>query len=236
MNIKAILFDLDGTLLPMNQENFSKIYFGSLAKKLSTRGYEPNKLIETIWAGTKAMAKNNGNLTNEKVFWKFFMSIYGEKSIADMPYFEEFYQTDFDNAKIACQPTEKAKQIIDFIKSKNIKIALATNPLFPAVATQKRIKWAGLSHDDFEIITTYENSKFCKPNPRYYQQIINSLGVAAQDCLMIGNDVEEDMVAATLGAHVFLLTDCLINKNNADISNIPNGNFDNLIDYLNQNI
>ena len=35
MNIKAVLFDLDGTLLPMDQDIFVKSYFGLLAKKLS---------------------------------------------------------------------------------------------------------------------------------------------------------------------------------------------------------
>ena len=43
MSIKMILFDLDGTLLPMDQNHFVKTYFGALAKKLAPLGYDPEK-------------------------------------------------------------------------------------------------------------------------------------------------------------------------------------------------
>lgn len=67
--IKVILFDLDGTLLPMDQEIFVKTYFGLIAQKLAPYGYQPKELIEAVWAGTKAMVKNDGRKTNEEVFW-----------------------------------------------------------------------------------------------------------------------------------------------------------------------
>lgn len=40
---------------------------------------------------------------------------------------------------------------------------------------------------------------------------------------MVGNDVTEDMVASETGMQVFLLTDCLINKERKDISVYPRG-------------
>ena len=39
--IKTVLFDLDGTLLPMDQDNFVKAYFKNLAIKLAPHGYDP---------------------------------------------------------------------------------------------------------------------------------------------------------------------------------------------------
>lgn len=111
-------------------------------------------------------------------------------------------------------------------------MVLATNPIFPAVATRKRVVWAGLSVNDFELVTTYENSHSCKPNPAYYREILQKIGVSSEACLMVGNDVTEDMVAKTLGMKVFLLTDCLINKDNLDISRYPNGGYDELIAYI----
>lgn len=235
MSIKLVLFDLDGTLLPMDQDLFTKIYFSSLAKKLSSRGYEPNKLIESVWIGTKAMIKNTGELTNEEVFWNKFTEIYGEKVKEDLPYFDEFYQTDFDNSKVSCGFNKLAKEIVDYLKLKQIKLALATNPIFPKIANQKRIDWAGLSESDFEIITTYENSNYCKPNPLYYKSIIEKLGVNAEDCLMVGIDISEDIIAGLLNMQTFLLTDCLINKNNEDISNYNHGTFEDLLKFLEKN-
>ena len=70
--MKTVLFDLDGTLLPMDQDEFIKAYFGGLATKLVPFGYEPNKLIQGIWAGTKAMVTNDGAMTNEARFWQTF--------------------------------------------------------------------------------------------------------------------------------------------------------------------
>ena len=232
MELKVVLFDLDGTLLPMDQDAFVKTYFGSIAKCLAVYGYEPEKLINSIWLGTKAMVKNNGEETNEKVFWKTFADIYGESVYFDEPRFESFYREKFDEIHVVCSCNSKALETVTFIKSLGLRTALATNPIFPAIATQKRIKWAGLSERDFELYKTYENAKYSKPNLNYYLDITKELGVLPQECLMVGNDVDEDMIAEKLGMKVFLLTDCIINKNDKDISVYPHGNFDDLARYI----
>ena len=109
----------------------------------------------------------------------------------------------------------------------------ATNPVFPRIATQKRIRWAGLSEDDFLLYTTYENSRHCKPNPSYYLDVLEECGLRAEECLMVGNDAIEDMVPLSLGMKVFLLTDCLYNKKDVDISDYPRGGFDEMWEYIN---
>ncbi len=232
MPITTVLFDLDGTLLPMDQDVFVKTYFGLLAKRLAPLGYEPTQLVKAIWAGTSAMIKNTGEKTNEEVFWDDFASRYGDEARKHLPEFEAFYREDFDKVKEVCGFNLQARKVIDFLKQKGIRIALATNPIFPAIATQKRISWAGLAPEDFELYTTYENSNYCKPNLEYYKDILKKLGVDPKECLMVGNDVGDDMVAQKLGMQVFLLTDCLINKTDTDVSEYPNGNFDDLIEYI----
>ena len=67
--LKAVFFDLDGTLLPMDEEKFTNLYFHLISEAVKDRGYEPQKLIDTIWQGTKLMYKNDGNQTNEEEFW-----------------------------------------------------------------------------------------------------------------------------------------------------------------------
>ena len=232
MNINAILFDLDGTLLPMDQDLFMKYYFGELAKKLVPLGYNKDTLVNNVWAGTKAMVMNDGSKTNEDAFWDTFCNLVGKDCRIDMPVFDSFYRNEFATAKNACQPTCKAREIIDFIKASGMRLILATNPLFPFVATENRIRWAGLSTEDFELITTYENCHYCKPNPKYYTEILERTGLNPEECLMVGNNAEEDMIAETLGMKVFLLTDCLINEKNADISNYPQGGFEELKEYI----
>ncbi len=226
--ITTILFDLDGTLLPMDQEAFTGAYFRLLAARVTPLGYEPKALVDAVWSGTAAMVKNDGSRTNEEAFWQRFGEIYGEKGLADRPVFDDYYRTDFQKAQVACGFNPAAAAIVHALRERGKRVVLATNPIFPAVATESRIRWAGLEPSDFELYTTYENSRRCKPNPGYYADILAALGLDAGECLMVGNDVGEDMVAETLGMRVFLLTDCLINKSGADISAWPHGGFDEL--------
>lgn len=226
MKRKAILFDLDGTLLPMDQDVFAHAYMKGLAAKVAPLGYDPKKLVETIWAGTVAMMKNDGKCTNEAVFWDYFCGVFGEDARKDEPVFEDFYRNEFQLVRNSCGYQEKSARLIARIRELGFTVVLATNPLFPAIATQSRIRWAGMEPEDFAFVTTYENSSYCKPNPDYYREILNKMDLDPKECVMVGNDVGEDMIAEKLGMKVFLLTDCLINRDNKDISAYPQGSFD----------
>ena len=232
MRTTTILFDLDGTLLPMDQERFVRAYFGLLARKMAPFHYAPDRLLSVLMDGIGAMVQNDGAATNEEVFWRTFCAAFGEQAKADMPHFEAFYRNEFQQAKDACGYDPRAAQAVHAFRAKGFRTVLATNPLFPRVATHSRIRWAGLDKQDFELVTTYENSRFCKPNLRYYQEILYRLQLQPGECLMVGNDVDEDMIAGQLGMRVFLLTDCLINRHEQDISGYPQGSFDALTAYV----
>lgn len=234
--MKTVLFDLDGTLLPMDQEIFLKAYFGGLVKKLAPHGYDPEMLVKSIWQGTAAMVRNDGSCRNEEAFWKSFAGIFGEGARDDEPVFADFYEHEFQKVREVCGHDPRAKEVVGWLKEKGCTVVLATNPLFPAVATESRIRWAGLEPSDFALYTTYENSSFCKPNLAYYREIMEKLHLDPKECIMVGNDVGEDMVTAELGMQVFLLKDCLINKTDADITPLPQGSFDELMEFLRENI
>ena len=232
---EMILFDLDATLLPMDQDEFVKEYFKHLARKLAVHGYEAGALVDAVWKGTAAMIRNDGSCSNEDAFWSEFANILGEDALADKPLFDEFYMNEFEDARGVCGFNPAAAGTVRALKAAGFRVALATNPIFPAAATEKRIRWAGLEPEDFELRTTYENSAFCKPNPAYYTDIARSLSVKPSDCLMVGNDATEDMAAQEAGMSVFLITDCLINRENKDISVYPNGSFEQLMEYVQKN-
>ena len=232
MDIKNVLFDLDGTLLPMDMEAFTKGYFGLLTQKLAPRGYDPKKLIDAIWAGTAAMVGNDGGRTNEAAFWAKFAQIFGEEALADQPLFEEFYAVEFQRAREFCGFDPKAAQAVRAVKASGRRVVLATNPIFPAVATRSRLSWVGLEPSDFELITTYENSRFCKPSPGYYREILEKLDMRPRESLMVGNDTTEDTAAAELGMGVFLIDACLIDKAGKGADAWPHGGFDDLVRFL----
>ena len=231
--ITTVLFDLDGTLLPMDMDVFISSYFGKLARHLGGYGIDTDLLIKAVWAGTAQMIKNDGTDSNEHKFWACVNEIFGydvEKEHGEK--FEEFYNLHFDEIAKDCGFNPKSVEIIRRLKEKGIKTILATNPVFPKIATEKRIHWAGLVKDDFLLFTTYENSRYSKPNPNYYQDILDECGLVPEECLMVGNDTTDDMIAETLGIKVFLLTDCLYNKKGKDISIYPRGGFDDLWNYI----
>ena len=232
MDINTILFDLDGTLLPMDQEKFVNVYFKMLAAKLVPYGYEPQQLINAILAGIEAMIKNDGSQLNEDAFWKRFVDIYGDKVLADKPVFEDFYKNEFQDARLFCGFNPKAAETVRSLKDKGYRVVLATNPLFPSIATESRIRWAGLEPSEFDLYTTYENTSYCKPNLDYYRDILKRINCRPEECLMVGNDVGEDMVVEALGMQVFLLTGCLINTQKKDITAYPHGSFEQLLSML----
>ena len=219
----------------MDLDVFIKHYFGGLAKKFAANGYDPDKLIKAIWSGVAAM-QNDQTKINEESFWDCIYGVFGEGLKNDLHLFDEFYSTDFDKLQAVCGHNENAAKIIELLKGKSVKIILATNPVFPAIATKKRMAWAGLNPDDFALVTTYENSRTIKPNLNYYQEILDKFELSPEECIMVGNDVDDDMVSVTLGIKVFLLTDCLINKSGVDISRYPSGSFDELQKFLMENI
>ena len=228
----TFLFDLDGTLLPMEQDDFIAGYIKGVTNKLLPYDIESRILTNAIWEGTKAMIKNDGTMYNEERFWNRAIDIIGEK-IRDLEHvFIDFYENEFQDLRHATKPNPLAKASINLLKEKGYRIILATNPVFPPVATHSRINWAGIEPEDFELITTYDNSSYCKPNAEYFMEILKTRGLSEKQCIMVGNDTSDDMSAKNIGMDVFLLTDCLINSKGVDVDRFRNGSFNKLYDFI----
>lgn len=232
IKLKAVLFDLDGTLLPMDQDRFMKEYINSLCIKLAPLGYDTEELTNAILHGVRAMYRNKGEYTNESVFWHYFKKHVPDVTDDTLKLLEDYYAGDFDKISAVATPNPDARKALEYINSRGLRVTLATNPLFPRIATEKRIKWSGFEEKDFEFFDSYEDSKYTKPNPDFFRNIYERMGLKPCECLMVGNDVDEDMAARELGMKVFLLTDHMINRHNKDISVYPHGDFNDLIEYI----
>ena len=158
MHIRHILFDLDGTLLPMNQDEFVTFYMPLLAKKYISEGisFDPKAFIASVWKGYGAMVNNDGSCTNREAFWQYMDELLPTDSENSERIALDFYANEFNQAIAVTQPNSLSDKVVKKAKEKGICTYLATNPVFPKVATMNRIKWAGLDAEDFELITTYE--------------------------------------------------------------------------------
>ena len=223
--MNTVLFDLDGTLLPLEFDTFIKTYFSLLTKNFLHLGQSPEKLIAAVWHGTDAMMKNDGSRFNRDVFWDEFSALIGSDMRRYEPDFDSFYANEFSAVRGVTNPTPAANECVKALKKRGYTLVLATNPIFPAVATEARISWAGLNKEDFEFISTYENSRFCKPNPNYFADILGRIGREPSDCLMVGNDIKEDGAAVKAGIPFYLLDGCIIESDEAPTAEYARGDF-----------
>lgn len=213
---KAVLFDLDGTLLPMDTNHFIENYLKLLAGKVS-HIISPETFIPNLLKSTEVMIVNNDpEKTNEQVFMEDFVPRIGEKAEELLAVIEEFYNTDFALLEKSAQSNSVASEILTILADKNIEFILATNPVFPLQAIKERMRWAGIEEFSFKLITSYENMHYCKPKVEYYQEILHKTQLSGEECLMVGNDVQEDLIAANTGMETFLVTDYLIDKSDGN--------------------
>lgn len=230
--MKAIFFDLDGTLLPLDEKLFVDIYFAELSKVFSEYNIESNKLVEAIWTATHEIIKNDGKRTNEEAFWEKFKSIINIDLSNVKEVLEKFYANEFFTKLKKCSTENNlAKVAVNLAKKNGRKVVLATNPVFPIDALV-RLKWTGLDIDDFDYVTHYSNSSFSKPNPKYYLDLCKKLDVEPKECLMIGNDERQDIFAASsAGMNCYLVTDYLYTYPECKV-NCEKGSFKDLIEKL----
>ena len=233
--IDTILLDLDGTLLKYTQAAFLSVYFAELPKVFTRMGMDTELTVKALWAGTKAMVLNDGGRLNAQRFWETFahsLALSEEDIRLIEAACDSFYENEFNLVKTVMEPSEIPKRLVHALIARGYHVVLATNPLFPACAVTTRLGWIGLEPRDFQLITHYANSTYCKPNPGYYREIFTKTGKAPEQCLMAGNNPAEDMVAGTLGCETFLVTDCLENEAGMDITAFRRGTLAELETYL----
>ena len=206
---RNILFDLDGTLLPMDMKKYIQIYFEGLTRRLSH--IPADTVYAVLMEGIGAMMKNTGERTNREVFADVFTRRTGVDYYAGEEEFLQFYLNEYNRCMDACSPTPLAAQIVELLQKKGYNVIIATSPLYPPVATQARLRWAGIDGFDYPLVTTFDDFCTAKPNPDYYREVCSRLNITPEACIMVGNDVEEDGAALETGMEVILVTDCILN-------------------------
>lgn len=218
----AIFFDLDGTLLPIDMDRFIQEYFKSLAGFAAKRGHEPESFLAALGKGVRAMASAEVGPNDEK-FWGTFCPLIGKSREELEPMLDEYYRTAFNDLGTMVTPAPEAGRVVTKLRAKGYPLYLTTMPLFPRVAVEARLNWAGVPVDAFDRIATYTNSTCVKPHAVYYQENIDAIGLAPERILMVGNNTLEDLAACKLGLDGYLATNWILNPNDFDISTVKHG-------------
>lgn len=203
---KTILFDLDNTLILFDEVKFLKAYIHKVAPIMADI-VSPPTLWQMVLKATKTVLHNNGELTNKEVFFGTFTKGLEDRTEEIWNRFLKFYNNEFDQLKSLVSVNKGVSEIFSLVSKKDIKIVIASNPFWPRIAMEKRMGWAGLDTSKVNLITHLENMHFCKPRLEYYQEICNKINEKPEDCLMVGDDPVNDMVAGKLKMKTFLTTD-----------------------------
>lgn len=223
---RAICFDLDGTLLPMDIEEFMSKYFARISAYVQASGFDGKRFMEGLGAGTKAMATHDDDRTNAEAFWETFYGVY-DVPAEDRPRLQEvaerFYAEDFAHIGDGFVAPPDAADAVRVLREKGYPLILTTMPMFPEQAVWHRLGWAGIEPDAFERITHYENSKSVKPHLAYFAENLAAMGLVGEDVLMVGNNTLEDFAFQELGADAYLITDWLLDPIDRGLAGIRHG-------------
>lgn len=208
--IHTIFFDLDATLVPYVQAELTEAYFGDLHTFAAAQfDSQADRFDEAAMQGFRAMKQNDGSMSNIQRFRQVFYQVWPDCPVDVEAFYEAFYNGPFEAVRRVVRPRGKEKALLRGLREKGYRLVCATNPVFPLSANRRRMSWAGIEPADFDYVTNYDNCRYCKPTPGYFQDAAAAVGAAPELCLMVGNDTTDDLGAIDAGLQVILITDYL---------------------------
>ncbi|MGQ9780134.1 MAG: HAD family hydrolase [Bacillota bacterium] len=208
----TVLFDLDGTLVNLDIEFFLHRYVEALAPRFAHL-VSPAVFVRELFRWSQAMVENEDpSLTNLEVFWRGFSAAVGVERAVLEPIFTDFYSHDFPRLRPEGAKNPAARRLLETLVKKGYTIVIATNPIFPRRAIVERLSWTECADLPYAYITCGEEMHFCKPNPGFFREVLEKIGRRPEECLMVGNDMEEDMIAQKLGFFTAFITDLPIDR------------------------
>lgn len=228
--MRAVLFDLDGTLLDIDLPGFLGRYFAALSRtavaEVAGDGHALDEAMKAIRLSTDTMMVPHAGYTNREVFDEEFFRLTSIHLGEHWPAFERFYAEEFPALGDGYGPKVGARRAIETARELGLKVAVATNPIFPRPAIDHRLAWAGLDDHEFDVVTSYEWMYACKPHGAYFRQTAEAMGLTPHDCLMVGDDRMLDMPAADIGMKTFYVGE------HADASSDYRGSLEDLAELL----
>ena len=211
--VEAILFDLDGTLLRVQMDHFIPRYVERLAAYCSPQ-VKPRRFSRTMLEAIRCliMEEGNGSSSNEQRLFALLKQQLGIAETVLIESLEHYAVHHLEELQHLVHPIPLAQRILKDCHRRNIPMVLATNPVFPRFMIEARMVWGGVDRSFFRHITSYENSRYCKPQAGYFREIAALLNIPPQRCLMVGNDSSHDLAAAAIGMQTFLVDTWLVER------------------------
>lgn len=195
--IKNIFFDMDGTLINMDEDEFIKIHYNLVNRKFEEKGYEnASEIAKVIMKGAYIMPQNDGSKLNSELFYEYCKDELNlNRQDIEEP-MDELYRTTYQEAKVTASKIDGMDDVLKTLKAKGKRLFLTTNPIFPLIAILGRLHWGELDENNFVYISNYDICHYAKPNSNFYKEIMENYNLKPEETMLIGNSYEDDILPA----------------------------------------
>lgn len=225
--IKAILFDLDNTLLKNPGLPFVQEYL-RLGDEHFSRAWGYSGFPEIALGIMHAMngKRTDPQETNAQLAIRMIAAAANRELNETAAELQKFYDETYASLQPYITPVERAGEIIATLRDAGYEIVIATNPIYPPAAICQRLRWGGLRVDleQYSFVTHAENMHFAKPDLAYYAEILARVGAEPDEAIMVGDNPENDIrPAASLGIQTYQIV--------PEMRSDPDGNSGTLQDF-----
>lgn len=205
--LKAVIFDMDDTLLSINLSAFMAVLVRDESSLIAQIGRRSPFSVLAAYSHA-LLVLNQAGRGDERTNRELFDAIIRERTGVDLAdpvvgeaidYFERAVLPKKNDCIIAAKPMPGALEALDEIRSRGLRCALFTNPSFSRSCIGCRMGWAGITDEPFELVTVMENSRHCKPDAAYYLEGLKTMGLDPSEVLMVGNDPRRDFPSPDCG-------------------------------------
>ncbi|BCR06437.1 hydrolase [Desulfuromonas versatilis] len=230
--VRAVLFDLDGTLLGVEMSKFIPAYLEGLSGHFADQ-VDRRAFARVLTATTFALLRSDdGSRSNQEMLLEAVGLHLGIGRAKWEQGLAAFFREGLEDLEKLITSLPLAREILERCFSRNLQVVVATNPVFPKPLVDARLQWGNLHDFPFALVTSYENCRYCKPHPGYFQDILQSVGLQPGQCVMVGNDTEHDLAARQAGIPTFLVDTWLVDRQQGSFTTDYRGGHEDLLEFV----
>ncbi|MBX3064278.1 MAG: HAD-IA family hydrolase [Anaerolineae bacterium] len=199
--IKAVLLDMDDTLLLTDTDLYVRRYMGLLSQEAAQQFPDLKLTAQQIALAVRdsvrgSVANFDPTRSNLDIQGEIFHELTGIDAQTWYRFVDNFHQESHESLREIVRPIPNARPLIERLRQMGLAVVIATNPIFTRSAIYRRLAWAGVDDLDFAFVSSSENVHFTKPNAQFYEEILARVGVEADEAIMVGDGIGNDIIPA----------------------------------------